>query len=82
MYYVFLYLSSNVAKNSNQLHNDSNSSRYRLLQWSDRSNSNDSDWVVLRTLFEVILSPILKAYIPLERSCNFLNEDILFVKIQ
>ena len=30
----------------------------------------------------VILNPILKANIPLERSRNFLNEDILFVKIQ
>ena len=36
----------------------------------------------MRTSFEVILSPILKANIPLERSSNFLNEDILFVKIQ
>ena len=45
-------------------------------------DSNDSDPVVLRTSFEVISSPIWKANIPLERSCNFLNEDILFSKIQ
>ena len=36
----------------------------------------------MRTSFEVISSPILKTNIPLERSCNFLNEDILFSKIQ
>ena len=66
----------NVAKN--QLCNDWSS--YRLWSWSDRSNSNDSDQVVLRTSFEVISSLILKANIPLERSCNFLNEDVLFLK--
>ena len=68
----------NVAKN--QLCNDWSS--YRLWSGSDRSNSNDSDQVVLRTSFEVISSPISKANIPLERSCNFLNEDVLFSKIQ
>ena len=40
----------NVAKK--QLCNDWSS--YRLWSWSDRSNSNDSDQVVLRTSFEVI----------------------------
>ena len=49
----------NVAKN--QLRNDWSS--YRLWSWSDRSNLNDSDQVVLRTSFEVISSPILKAKI-------------------